>query len=585
VCAGSSNDVHDYVGDISAGAFKLLASVGNGNEHPMGFAAATPGASRILFETQAKLTPEAEPGDNLYLWDEARPPAQRVSLAGVLPGGTSPTHGSFAGPGGPAVFRPPNPHETRYYTQNTISADGSRIFFSDAETGFIYMREPDAERTIQVSAGVEPAFWRAATRDGDYVFYTENNELYRFNVPLFEASGKPESEALAEAREQLTAGAEGILGVLGISEDSGSYVYFAAQGVLATNTNGNNEEALAGSENVYQWHDGVTTFIVSLPGGRDNWAARWETSNAIGSRSPSAGERSSRVTPDGQQLLFSSTREFQNYNNNGLTEFYLYDSSRPLTATNPACVSCNPKGIAATGEGARLADNNDNLASRPSARYARLQHNLSTDGRRVFFETEEALVPGDANLGTKDVYEWEANGDGSCHSEAQDHGCLSLISTGQSGRPSYFGDASADGSDVFFFTREPLVAQDRDENEDLYDVRVEGGIPAQNQLPPGPPCAEETACRQSSPEAPPVFGTLPSTTFSGAGNLAAPPIAPSTTTKKRNAAQIRAAKLARALKACRAKPKTKRKSCKAAARRRYGPKVTATKTSRGGHHS
>ena len=64
---------------------------------------------------------------------------------------------------------------------------------------------------------------------------------------------------------------------------------------------------------------------------------------------------------------------------------------------------------------------------------------------------------------------------------ASNGGCLYLISTGESAEPSYFGDASANGDDVFFFTRQSLVGQDRDENYDIYDARIDGGIAAQNQ--------------------------------------------------------------------------------------------------------
>ena len=66
-------------------------------------------------------------------------------MAGVLPDGEAPTDGSVAGPGGPALGEEVTGGATgEFYTQNTISADGSRIFFSDAGTGQIYMREPEA---------------------------------------------------------------------------------------------------------------------------------------------------------------------------------------------------------------------------------------------------------------------------------------------------------------------------------------------------------------------------------------------------------------------------------------------------------
>ncbi len=139
----------------------------------------------------------------------------------------------------------------KFYTQDTISEDGSRIFFSDAGTGRIYMREPEAGRTIPVSAGIEPAYWRAATADGSKVFYTEGEDLYRFDIA-------------SETREPLTSGAAGVLGTLGIATENGSYAYFVATGVLASNENGNKETAEASKANLYEWHDGETIFIARL---------------------------------------------------------------------------------------------------------------------------------------------------------------------------------------------------------------------------------------------------------------------------------------------------------------------------------
>jgi hypothetical protein len=68
------------------------------------------------------------------------------------------------------------------------------------------------------------------------------------------------------------------------------------------------------------------------------------------------------------------------------------------------------------------------------------------------------------------VYEWEAYGEGSCASIAQDGGCLYLISSGTSSEQSYFGDASANGNDVFFFTRQALAPTDDDDLVDVYDA-------------------------------------------------------------------------------------------------------------------
>ena len=121
-----------------------------------------------------------------------------------------------------------------------------------------------------------------------------------------------------------------------------------------------------------------------------------------------------------------------------------------------------------------------------------------------------------------DVYEWEAPSpsgqckEGSPSFSLLNEGCVYLISSGKSPFPSLFGDASASGSDVFFFTRQRLVGQDEDELQDVYDARVGGGLGAQN--PPSPnPCTSAEACRPVVP-APPAEGLAATPNFVGPGN-------------------------------------------------------------------
>ena len=82
----------------------------------------------------------------------------------------------------------------------------------------------------------------------------------------------------------------------------------------------------------------------------------------------------------------------------------------------------------------------------------------SSDGSRVFFETDESLLAGDTDTVT-DVYE-------------RSGGTTTQVSTGPSGgNGSFFADfsaASADGSVVIFSTDESLVAADTDTQVDLY---------------------------------------------------------------------------------------------------------------------
>jgi hypothetical protein len=71
-------------------------------------------------------------------------------------------------------------------------------------------------------------------------------------------------------------------------------------------------------------------------------------------------------------------------------------------------------------------------------------HNLSEDGRRLFFQSRDPLVAQDTN-GRQDVYEWEADGEGSC---AQAVGCVLPVSDVSGEDDSFFMDASPNGNDV-----------------------------------------------------------------------------------------------------------------------------------------
>jgi hypothetical protein len=585
-----------YVYDNVDKSYQLLApDIGF---EKLSFVDATPGGTSILFETGADLpTTNVAPAPgvtNLYEWNGAKPLGERLSLAGVLPDDKAPTGGSVAGPGGPAIAPlEPGGSTSEFYTQDTISENSAQVFFSDVGTGIVYMREPEVERTVQVSAG--QAHWRAATADGSSVFYTEAGALYRWcrRVPESAPCGG-EHDAGEPVTTQIADTLADVQGTLGVSND-GSYVYFVATGKLASNENGNREEAEEGADNLYEWHEEAathsvgTTFIARLLGpnaGEKRDEPDWRdydrgTSEDDGA---SGGEKSSRVAPDGKTVLLSSVSQLTSYDNDGEIELYLYDAERPLSLGNPVCVSCNPSGMPATG-GAYLTSSNLSLPTFPERRNAFLTHNLSSNGNRVFFQTEEALVPEDTN-NQLDVYEWErareetdpqeTEATDSCQRTSpsfseQDGGCLYLISTGQSPQPSYFGDASESGDDVFFFTRQSLVSQDQDLNVDVYDARVDGGIPAQNPPPPPAPCTDEASCRGAS-DPPAPFGVPSSATIAGGGNLVPQPAA-----KPKPKPLTRAQKLAKALERCkRDKKKSNRQKCEKAARKSYGKQATKT---------
>ncbi len=114
--------------------------------------------------------------------------------------------------------------------------------------------------------------------------------------------------------------------------------------------------------------------------------------------------------------------------------------------------------------------------------------------------------------GMRDVYEWERPGAGGCDEST---GCVYLLSGASSTQGSHFADASLSGDDVFIVTRAKLAGSDENELFDLYDVRVNGLVPV------APPACTGTGC-QGVPGALPIFATPSSVTFEGVGNFAAP---------------------------------------------------------------
>ncbi|MGA7703957.1 MAG: hypothetical protein WB998_03565 [Solirubrobacteraceae bacterium] len=114
--------------------------------------------------------------------------------------------------------------------------------------------------------------------------------------------------------------------------------------------------------------------------------------------------------------------------------------------------------------------------------------------------------------GRNDVYEWEHEGINEC---TEERGCIYLISGGTAPEGSYMIDSSLNGNDVFFTTRAKLVGEDQNENIDVYDAHV-GAV-----TPSTPPQCTGTGC-QGLPSSPPIFATPSSVTYNGVGNFPVP---------------------------------------------------------------
>ena len=207
---------------------------------------------------------------------------------------------------------------------------------------------------------------------------------------------------------------------------------------------------------------------------------------------------------------------------------------------------------------------------------ARYQSRYLSDSGRVFFDARDPLVAGAVNENW-DVYQWEPPGVGSCTEAAasfsiRSGGCVSLVSSGESPDESAFLDASATGADVFFMSTAKLSKKDVDNSYDVYDAHECTGISPclPTEAEPPPPCTTADSCRPAPSPQPEVFGTPSSATFTGPGNLTPETPPPP---KGKTAAQIRAEKLSKALKACHKRyPKSKkhRQACEKTAHNAFG---------------
>jgi hypothetical protein len=418
-----------------------------------------------------------------------------VRLAGRIP---SPPDTSCDDVNGPACVTAPSSEAgigatLTFYSQRMVSEDGRRIFFqtpAGADPGGIYTRE-DGVRTVQLAQDGE--LWTASS-DGSRVFFTTGESLLPGDTDTSRDLYMYDADAPVDARLTLVSASSTVNdgdvgGVLGASAD-GHYVYFVCSGQLVAG------EPPANVAGLYLWHDGTLAYIGQFDGGE---AQVNEPRTQFKFASTTS---TSRVALDGRHLLFMTKDDasfrgrggFGGYDQAGHRELYLYsaDSGRLV------CASCNPSGRAATTDA--LTDVREGAAN--SGKTAKLSHALSDDGQHVFFSTAEALVPQDTN-GVADAYVYDT-------ASATVH----LLSSGTDPSPSYFIDASDDGQNAFFVTRQRLVGWDTDNSYDLYDARVGGGFP--EPVAAAPECAGEGCLPQGTRA--PAAGLPGSAGYIGPGN-------------------------------------------------------------------
>ena len=503
---------------------------------------------------------------------------------------------------------------------NAVSADGEKVFFtpqasvvaenfrgeqevlcSGPQVKEVYARidgsatvdisEPTAAQCSACNTSVKsPAEFAGASADGSKVFFlgwellagTTGSNLYEYDFENPEGAKIVQVSRGAPGHEPLEPRMEGVARV---SED-GTHVYFVAQAVLTgANEDGKGKSPTEGEPNLYVFERdrayplGHTAFVATLAEGD---ARDWGSLNT----------GLVQATPDGRFLVFrSEASNLTPDDTSTVPQIFEYDAlQEKLVRVSvgqkvPGGYECPI--TKKVEEGYNCDGNAEEEMDRPEFPETRAGLTaVSSDGSYVFFHSADGLTPGALDnqlvseyerqhVYAQNVYEYHssvaseggsiADGNVSLISDGRDRTLHSVI---ESGVQLYGTDAS--GQDVFFSSGDPLVAQDADTQVGVYDARVGGGFPA----PVAPVSCEGEAC-QGTPPSPLSFGSPASSSAAGGGNLT--PRAESKAAPKLRSL-TRAQKLAKALQACRSKPKRRRAACKAQAEKRYGSKVKAKKS-------
>jgi phosphodiesterase/alkaline phosphatase D-like protein len=561
-----------YLRNDATGTFQALQTT-EPLRFPLSFVDASPDLSHVVFEGPTGLDPKYPQYGGLYEWVGGQ-----VHLVSVLPTGEPVSGAKLAGENG------------------AVSNDGRVVWKADDH---MYSSDIATGATVQVDlpqggsgegGGLGPRF-QTASSDGSRIFFVDLAELTPnpsgLNLYMFDVGdGK-----LTDLTPVEGAGASNLLG---IGEGGTTAYLLTSGGVLTSEPNAEGNHAEEFGNNLFALRE--------TPVGSGSWSTKFvgtlsETDVAgytlafkltQGHGSPYEGW-AFQASPNGGYFAFMSNASLTGYDNHDANsgaedeEVYLYDAE----ANRLVCASCNPTGARPVGEfvtgefpGTPIDPWNvwtgHTLAAAvpgwtPHTKY---QPRFLSNAGRLFFDSVDPLVPRDVN-GKPDVYEYEPDDVGSC---GYSPGCVALISAGTGNGYSIFFDASASGSNVFFTTQDGLVPEDKDGTSDMYDARVcTAAEPCPSSIATSPPCTTADSCRAAPAPQPGVFGASGSATFAGAGNASS-----GTTTvakakvkaKAKSKSQTRAAKLAKALGACRSKSRSKRKSCVARARKKYGKTKT-----------
>ncbi len=444
------------------------------------------------------------------------------------------------------------------------------------------------ETPASEALGRRPAEFTGASEDGSKVFFLTEQELLpeATGMNLYEYDfDNPRSNQGTGRIVRVSAGSTEpeMQGVARVSED-GSHVYFVAEGVLTEGPNAGGREPIEGEDNLYVFERDAThpaghvAFIATLCSGEEK-SGSISGVNQCPAAGPSEGDsrdwsmglgdaRPVQTTPEGRFLVFQSMADLTPGDKGEEPQIFEYDAATEELVR----VSAGRPGYEEEASTHASSIPTQFYVESGSPATAATSLAVSGNGSTVVFNSAGALTQeaeDAAEAHSESVYEYRSAG-------SIGDGNVYLVSDGANALGAHAVGLDPSGQDVFFETADPLVPQDTDTQFDIYDARVDGGSPA----PVSPLGCEGEAC-QGSPLAQPSFLVAGSVTESAGGNvppasLSSSPSSAPTPRKREIASQIRATKLARALKACGRKARKRRLACESRARRRYGSGTKAT---------
>lgn len=555
------------------------APAGTGIEGPqfanIELAGGSPDLKTIYFYYRRQSLPGAS---HLYEYKEGV-----LSDAGVLPVGE--TGGGEATP----AAQPAQAHVERSGLigvagyDNEVSKDGSRIFFTrEDETGtrelYVRVTAPDGTQSTKlVSRSQLSGHLGEPAPDGPVAVPSVANVPKTFGVepqvvpdpPSYVYASPDGTHAFFRSVDRLTSDApeDGVAKTYDFDVDTGTLEYLPGLegSIVVVSSDGSslvfeNTSNVPASYELERWtagpEGGTVTPIVALPSGSSPCGEVCAVEPAY-------------MSSDGKVVVFATTSPIDGFNDDGThyPRSGRYSGEEPVPSAGIAqntevfryetegnkldCLSCPPRGTTPSSDA--VLSRIDFLANIPSADSGSVTMDLgramSPDGKEVFFESRDALVPQDTN-GKEDAYEWE-------------NGKLYLLSSGHSPESSFFEGISESGDDAFIMTSEGIAPGDRDGGYDVYDAR----IPRPGDNPPEAIPCTGSVC-QGPPSVPQLLGSPASADFNGAGNITQQSV-----TRVAQRSLTRAQKLARALKQChRHTNKRQRKRCEKQARTKYGSK-------------